>query len=269
MGLWGRILDNHVVEVLDEGVSAIGLIHPDHIEKDNDVPGHWEELPDGVNVGWWFKNNQWISGAQYWAEWDIEHPKPPPGPPTAHIIKNVLHKIEEHKTYVHIEANVGGWGFDPDQERHEWLIEGEVRTEEKIDLVYDHKDEPYNVDIQLTAYGPGGSHTHHVDDEEIITIPAKFVPLFYQFLNGGGVAGSLPAGAPPITRPELDPDHNYKPALTGPQTEHVVNPGDHPDALTPAGSASTKTPSGVVVTASGVPLTGPDGTSATTDTKPA
>ena len=196
MALWGKILDNMIVEVLDEGVSAHGLIHPDHIEKDNHVPGHWEQLPDGVTTGWHFKNGNWISGAQYWTEFYIEHPIPDPGPPTSHIIKNVNHVTEEGKTYVHVEANVGGWGFDPDKEYHEWLIDGKTYTEEKLDIVYEHKDQPYTADIQLTSYGPGGSHTHHVDEEEIITIPAKFVPLFYQLFNAQQQAAVAAAATP-------------------------------------------------------------------------
>lgn len=250
MGIWARILDNHITEILEDGLSPHGLIHPEQIEK-NDIPGHWEEVPDGCHVGWWFKNGQWISGEQYWTEFYIEHPMPEPGPPTAHIIKNVVHKIEEHKTYVHVEANIGGHGFNEEQEGHEWLIDGKVYTEEKIDLVYDHKDEAYTADIQLRAFGPGGEHVHHVDDEEVITIPAKFVPLFYQFLNTGTVAGnSIPTANPPAN-PQLDPNHSWKPALEGPGTEHVVNPGDHPEAVSPAPSASSKTPSGTVVTALG------------------
>jgi hypothetical protein len=259
MGIWARIIDNHITEILEDGMSPHGLVHPEQIEK-NDVPGHWEEVPDGCHVGWWFKNGQWISGEQYYIEWDLEHPKPEPGPPHAHIIKNVLHRPEEHKTYVHVEANIGGHGFNEDDEHHEWIVEGQVYTDEKLDLVYEHKDEPYTVDIQLTAFGPGGEHTHHVDDEEVITIPAKFVPLFYQMLAGNtsGVQPTFAPGTNAVGLPELDANHNWKPAMTGTVTEHVDNPGDHPDAITPAGNASDKVPSGVVVTGNGTSVSGPD-----------
>jgi hypothetical protein len=60
------------------------------------------------------------------------------------------------------------------------------------------------------------------------------------------------------TSTELDPNHNYKPAKIGPGTHHVINPGDHPDVITPAGSSSTKVPSGVVHNIHGHQLHGPD-----------
>jgi hypothetical protein len=258
MGIWAKIIDNQITEILEEGMSPHGLVHSEQIER-NDVPGHWEEVPDGCHTGWWFKGGKWISGEQYYKEWDLEHPKPEPGPPTANIIKNVLHKIEEHKTYVHVEANCGGHGFNEADERHEWLVEGQVFTDEKLDLIYEHKDEPYTVDIQLTAFGPGGQDVHHVDDEEVITIPAKFVPLFYQMMAGNN-SGKQSATFDPssTTAPQVDANHNWQPAMTGPMTQHVDNPGDHPDAVAPAGSASYATPSGVVVTGDGIPVSGPD-----------
>lgn len=61
-----------------------GLWHPDAIAK-NDIPGYWDEVPDHVNVGWKFKNNEWISGGQWMEEHAAENPPLPPGPPRPRI----------------------------------------------------------------------------------------------------------------------------------------------------------------------------------------
>lgn len=80
--IWAKIVNNEIMQTHDE--NPAGLWHPDQIAK-NDLPGYWEEVPDHVNVGWKFKNNEWISGGQWMEEEAAENPPPPPGPPRCRI----------------------------------------------------------------------------------------------------------------------------------------------------------------------------------------
>ena len=80
--IWAKIVNNEIMQTHDE--NPAGLWHPDQIAK-NDLPGYWEEVPDHVNVGWKFKNNEWISGGQWMEEEAAENPSPPPGPPRCRI----------------------------------------------------------------------------------------------------------------------------------------------------------------------------------------
>jgi hypothetical protein len=80
--IWAKIVNDEIMQTYDE--NPAGLWHPDAIAK-NDLPGYWEEVPDHVNVGWKFKNNQWISGGQWMEEQAAETPILPPGPPGARI----------------------------------------------------------------------------------------------------------------------------------------------------------------------------------------
>lgn len=80
--IWAKIVNNEIMQTHDE--NPAGLWHPDQIAK-NDLPGYWEEVPDHVNVGWKFKNNEWISGGQWIEEQAAETPPVLPGPPFAKI----------------------------------------------------------------------------------------------------------------------------------------------------------------------------------------
>ena len=80
--IWAKIVNDEIMQTHDE--NPAGLWHPDAIAK-NDLPGYWEEVPDHVNVGWKFKNNQWISGGQWMEEQAAETPILPPGPPNCRI----------------------------------------------------------------------------------------------------------------------------------------------------------------------------------------
>jgi hypothetical protein len=80
--IWAKIVNDEIMQTHDE--NPAGLWHPDAIAK-NDLPGYWEEVPDHVNVGWKFKNNQWISGGQWMEEQAAETPILPPGPPGCRI----------------------------------------------------------------------------------------------------------------------------------------------------------------------------------------
>ena len=81
--IWAKIVNNEIMQTHDEDPS--GLWHPDQIAK-NDLPGYWEQVPDHVNVGWKFKNDEWISGGQWLEEHIAENPPPPPGCIFIHII---------------------------------------------------------------------------------------------------------------------------------------------------------------------------------------
>jgi len=80
--IWAKIVNNEIMQTHDEDPS--GLWHPDQIAK-NDLPGYWEQVPDHVNVGWKFKNDEWISGGQWMEEFAAENPPEPPGPPNCRI----------------------------------------------------------------------------------------------------------------------------------------------------------------------------------------
>jgi len=80
--IWAKIVNNEIMQTHDE--NPAGLWHPDAIAK-NDIPGYWEEIPDHVNVGWKFKNDEWISGGQWMEELAAENLPLLPGPPTCCI----------------------------------------------------------------------------------------------------------------------------------------------------------------------------------------
>jgi hypothetical protein len=80
--IWAKIVNNEIMQTHDE--NPAGLWHPDQIAK-NDLPGYWEEVPDHVNVGWKFKNDEWISGGQWMEEQAAETPPTQPGPPGCRI----------------------------------------------------------------------------------------------------------------------------------------------------------------------------------------
>ena len=76
--IWAKIVNDEIMQTHDE--NPAGLWHPDAIAK-NDLPGYWDEVPDHVNVGWKFKNNEWISGGQWMEEHAAETPILTPSAP--------------------------------------------------------------------------------------------------------------------------------------------------------------------------------------------
>ena len=53
--MWAKIVENEIMQMYDEDPTS--LWHPDAIAK-NDLPGHWDQVPDHVNVGWKMKNGE-------------------------------------------------------------------------------------------------------------------------------------------------------------------------------------------------------------------
>ena len=80
--VWAKIVNDEIMQTHDE--DPTGLWHPDQIAK-NDLPGYWDEVPDYVNVGWKFKNNEWISGGQWMEEQAANTPKLIAGPPSCRM----------------------------------------------------------------------------------------------------------------------------------------------------------------------------------------
>lgn len=80
--IWAKIVNDEIMQTHDE--NPAGLWHPDAIAK-NDLPGYWDEVPDHVNVGWKFKNNEWISGGQWLEEHIAATPTVAPGPPFCRV----------------------------------------------------------------------------------------------------------------------------------------------------------------------------------------
>ena len=161
--MWAKIVNNEVMQLSDE--NPAGLWHPDAIEK-NDIPGHWEEIPEHVHIGWRFRDNEWISGGQWHEEWVVDHPTPPPGPPSGKLTVTDTDSTFEKKK-LEVYAVTAG-----EIDSILWEIEGTTYTENKIDVEFDCGDASYEITINLTVTGPGGTAT----DSKVYVIPALFVP---------------------------------------------------------------------------------------------
>jgi hypothetical protein len=103
--IWAKIVNNEIMQTYDE--NPAGLWHPDQIAK-NDLPGYWEEVPDHVNVGWKFKNNEWISGGQWIEEEALENPPAPVGPPFAKVDFAPSDDPSSNTFQANFDARVGG-----------------------------------------------------------------------------------------------------------------------------------------------------------------
>lgn len=172
--IWAKVVNEEIQQTHPEDPS--GLWHPDALEC-------WEEVPEHVNVGWKRKNGEWISGGQWYEEFRAENPLPEPGPPTAAYIYTQQDDPVKGITTVKFKANCGGHGFDPDNEYHEFVIDGVTYSDEEVELTFEHGTEERIIDVEMHAYGPGGKHTVNATESEshqTVIIPAKFVPLFMQ-----------------------------------------------------------------------------------------
>ena len=177
--IWAKIVDNEIMQTHDEDPS--GLWHPDAIAK-NDLAGYWEELPDHVNVGWKFKNNEWISGGQWLDEHIAENPVPPPGPPCGRIDFTISVNNTTYKAKVLFDIHIGGiWTefyVDIDGKRYDKLTENAYVD---LELEFDQGDTPRQVPVIITTIGPGGTHVENLTEVEVerqLIIPEKWVPLF-------------------------------------------------------------------------------------------
>ena len=178
--MWAKIVENEIMEMYDEDPTS--LCHPDAIAK-NDLPGHWDQVPDHVNVGWKMKNGEWISGGQWLEEWAAANPPPPPGPPSLAIAANVEEDREHGTATLTIDQTHCG-------EYTSWsiVVDGVEYTAETVDLAnkgqpdfqlkYAQTDTPQPVSITGTLIGPGGTVTKTLDGDDAVIIPEKFIPLF-------------------------------------------------------------------------------------------
>lgn len=173
--MWAKIVNNEIMQTWDD--DPTGLWHPDAIEK-NDIPGYWEEIPDHVNIGWKFKNDEWIPGGQWHDEFMEENPIPPPGPPTARISQSITVDTVTGIATVIFDAASAGF-----VDSIEWEIDGKTYTDEHIMLEFTQDLTARQIAVSLTAEGPGGIHTDVLEDETALIIPEKFVPLFVQYLQ--------------------------------------------------------------------------------------
>jgi hypothetical protein len=185
--IWAKIVDNEIMQTHDCHPGE--LWHIDMIEQ-NELTGHWEEVPEHANVGWKFKNNEWISGGQWMEEFREENPIPPPGPPVGRIDHTVIVNNQTHKAKVNFDIHVGGiydsFFVEVDGVKYENLTETE-----KIDftLEFDMLDEAREIPISITTTGPGGIHVEEIGDDESerkLIIPEKWVPPFMKALAAQG-----------------------------------------------------------------------------------
>lgn len=103
--IWAKIVNDEIMQTHDE--NPAGLWHPDAIAK-NDLPGYWDEVPDHVNVGWKFKNNEWISGGQWLEEHIAATPIVPPGAPNCRTDFAPSNNPESNTFNMYVDSMIGG-----------------------------------------------------------------------------------------------------------------------------------------------------------------
>ena len=103
--IWAKIVNDEIMQTHDE--NPVGLWHPDAIAK-NDIPGYWDEVPDHVNVGWKFKNNEWISGGQWLEEHIAVTPILPPGPPSCKVNFAPTNDNTSNTFDMYVDATIAG-----------------------------------------------------------------------------------------------------------------------------------------------------------------
>jgi hypothetical protein len=178
--IWAKIVNNEIMQTYDE--NPAGLWHPDQIAK-NDLPGYWEEVPDHVNVGWKFKNNEWISGGQWLDEWIAENPVAPPGPPSITISATLDENSETGVVALVIDTTLAGeytsWSVTVDGVEYS-ADTVELANKGLMDFVltYNQTSEPQTVAVSGTVIGPGGTVTTTLEGDNAVVISEKFVPFF-------------------------------------------------------------------------------------------
>lgn len=103
--IWAKIVNDEIMQTHDE--NPAGLWHPDAIAK-NDLPGYWDEVPDHVNVGWKFKNNEWISGGQWLEEHIAATPIVMHGPPQGRMDFAPSDNPELDTCFMEFDSSVSG-----------------------------------------------------------------------------------------------------------------------------------------------------------------
>lgn len=155
--IWAKVVDNEIMQLHDEDPS--GLWHPDALE-------HWQQVPDFAFIGWKFKNNNWISGAQWMEEFRAEHPLPPVGPPSAGIMNNV--KDTDDTGVIELVAQLAG-----EYTSFEWNVNGTTYNTEIVSVTIDKVEGPIAIPVSLTVTGPGGTHTKTLEGDESVVIRPK------------------------------------------------------------------------------------------------
>lgn len=181
--IWAKIVDNEIMQFHDEDPS--GLWHPDHIEK-NDLPGHWEQVPDHVGIGWKFKKDKWISGGQWGEEFRAENPLPPPGPPSARIDFSMQIDNEKHIATVTFDCYASGHVDTWDA-----IVDGKVYKDPQFVVEFEQTDKPRPIEMRIVAVGPGGEFEEIPGEEDAdrkLVIPEKWEPIFLKAFKAGGGA---------------------------------------------------------------------------------
>ena len=156
--MWAKIVNNQIMQLSDE--NPVGLWHPDAIEK-NDIPGYWDEVPEYVNVGWYFRDNEWISGGQWFEECEAAREPVPPGPPSA----SWRHDIEDTLTSATVEFHADPSGI---WDSYSWVIDGKAYgQEETVTVEFTKKSTITTVPVEFIVVGPGGSTTGHMHSIEL------------------------------------------------------------------------------------------------------
>jgi len=165
--MWAKIVNNEVMQLHDE--DPTGLWHPDAIAK-NELEGYWDNVPDEVHIGWKFRNDEWISGGQFYDEWVENNPPPEPGPPSAMWAHSTLESNDVSAT-VHFQASPAGiW------DSYYWVIDGkEYGQEENLEILFNFEKKSRDIPIKFTVVGPGGTVSNSTG---VTTIPlrAKITP---------------------------------------------------------------------------------------------
>lgn len=159
--MWAKIINDEIMQMSDENPE--GLWHPDFLQ-------FWQEVPEHVHIGWKFKNGEWISGSQWWEEFQAENPVPPPGPPTASI--NFIESQTESTVEVTFLSNSAGI---IDEGSEVWIINGDEYKETTVTLTFNKIDKIQVLPISLTISGPGGSSTK--EEKLKINMKVSEVPI--------------------------------------------------------------------------------------------
>ncbi len=162
--MWAKIVNDEVMQLSDE--NPAGLWHPDAIAK-NDIPGYWDEVPDYVHIGWHFRDNEWISGGQWFEECEAAKEPVLPGPPTA----NWRHTIRDTLDAATVEFNADPAGI---WDSYSWVIDGkEYGQEESVSVEFSKTSTTTTVPVEFSVTGPGGTATSSITS---IQLKAIFVP---------------------------------------------------------------------------------------------
>lgn len=146
--MWAKIVDNQIMQLSD--VDPAGLWHPDAIAQ-NDIPGYWDEVPEHVSIGWHFRDNEWISGGQWFEECEAAKDPVLPGPPTA----NWRHDITDTLTSATVQFHADPAGI---WDSYSWVINGEeYGQEETVTVEFTKTSTISTIPVELSVTGPGGT----------------------------------------------------------------------------------------------------------------